>query len=66
MVCVVKNHKIGICEQNLRTETCEVSYMASLGGYPSETITLFLEFENCAICYGIGYCIYVSKVVVMG
>ena len=38
MVRGVKKHKIGICEQNLLTETCETSYISSLGVYTSEII----------------------------
>ena len=46
MVYGGQKHKIGICKQNLRTETCGTSYMASLGGYPSETIAF-----RCFRCF---------------
>ena len=46
MVYGGQKHKIGICKQNLRTETCGISYMTSLGGYPSETIAF-----RCFRCF---------------
>ena len=46
MVRGLKNHKISICEHNLHTETCETSYMSSLGVYSPETIAF-----RCSRCF---------------